>query len=107
MTDNYLLVGVILIGVVAVAVLYLAVAALLNRPETPRGRRPRRVDLSMWTSTWESTDTDAWMAPLRTGGTRTEHRIRATMRGRGLLLVKRAGRKALRLRRALAKGGRR
>ncbi len=107
MTDNYQLVSAVIIGCLALTAIGLAVSAVLHRTRARRGSRPRRIDLSMWTSTWESTDTDAWMAPLRTGGTRTEHRIRATMRGRGLLLVRRAGRKALRLRRALAKGGRR
>jgi hypothetical protein len=52
------------------------------------------------------TDTDEWMAPLRTGGSRTERHLRKTMRERGLLLAKRVGRQAARLRAALAKGGR-
>jgi hypothetical protein len=51
------------------------------------------------------TDTDEWMAPLRTGGSRTERHLRQTMRERGLLLAKRVGRQALKLRAALAKGG--
>lgn len=51
-------------------------------------------------------DADEWLDPLRTGGTRTEHRMRATFKERGLILAKRVSRKALRLRAALAKGGR-
>jgi hypothetical protein len=108
MTENYLLVGAAIAGACAVAAVCLAIGAVLHRTGRPRGRtrRPRRVDLSMWTSTWESTNTDQWMAPLRNGGTRTERRIRHTLAERGLLLARRAGRRAERLRRVLAKGGR-
>jgi hypothetical protein len=108
MRENYLMIGVVIIGLCAATVVYLAISALIGRNPRPRtrSRRPRHVDLSMWHMTWKSTDTGAWMAPLRTGGTRTEHRMRATFRDRGLLLVKRAGRRALRLRQALAKGER-
>ncbi|WP_084963301.1 hypothetical protein [Thermoactinospora rubra] len=54
----------------------------------------------------EITDPDEWLAPLRTGGTRVEHRMRQTMRERGLLLAKRVSRRARRLRAALWKGER-
>lgn len=48
---------------------------------------------------------EEWLTPLRTGGTRVERRMRQTMVDRGLLLAKRVGRQAARLRAALAKGG--
>lgn len=54
-----------------------------------------------------TTDPDEWMEPLRHGGARFEARMRQTFRERGLILAKRVGRRALRLRAALAKGGRR
>lgn len=50
---------------------------------------------------------EQWMEPLRHGGSRVEARMRQTFRERGLILAKRVGRRALRLRAALAKGGRR
>ncbi|MBB2914913.1 hypothetical protein FHS43_006225 [Streptosporangium becharense] len=70
------------------------------------GRHRYDSHLDEWAATWREQNPDAWLAPLRTGGTRTERRIRQTLAQRGLLLVKRAGRRALRLRRALVKGGR-
>lgn len=52
---------------------------------------------------------EQWMEPLRTGGTRVEHRLRRTMRERGQLLANRVSDAKLKVRRALAlmKGGRR
>ncbi|GII88215.1 hypothetical protein Ssi03_62050 [Sphaerisporangium siamense] len=98
MTENYMLVAWILAVLAAGAVIWAVAIALLDRlpRRRSRGRRPRRIDLSMWEMTWKSTDTDQWMAPLRSGGTRAERRIRQTFADRGLLLVRRAGRRARR-----------
>ncbi|MEU1736506.1 hypothetical protein [Streptosporangium sp. NPDC020145] len=68
--------------------------------------RHTRDDLAEWAEVWQEKDPAAWVAPLRTGGARTERRIRQTLAERGLLLARRVGRRARRLRRALAKGGR-
>ncbi|MFG3439870.1 hypothetical protein ACGF0J_21705 [Nonomuraea sp. NPDC047897] len=69
--------------------------------------RPDQSEWDAWAQFQKGDDPDAYMAPLRTGGSRVEARLRQTMRERGLILAKRVGRKALRLRAALAKGGRR
>lgn len=63
-----------------------------------------------WKTTHGRKGPDAadWLAPLLTGGTKVEQRLRQTMRERGLILVNRVSRRAKRLRTALArtKGGR-
>jgi hypothetical protein len=69
------------------------------------GRHGRDVS-SEWAEIWQEQNPDVWMEPLRTGSARTERRIRQTLAERGLLLARRIGRRALRLRRVLAKGGR-
>ena len=68
-----------------------------------RHAKPTSDELDRWADIWNSNDPDRWMADLRRGGTRVEHRMRATYRERGALLVNRVGRRALRLRAALAK----
>lgn len=80
----------------------------MNRHHMP-SRLATAEDLSAWDA-WDALrktdDPDEWMAPLRRGGTRAERQMRATFRDRGLMLARRAGRKALRLRAALADGDR-
>jgi len=51
-------------------------------------------------------EAEDWLRMLRTGGTRTARRISRTLRQRGLMLAKRTGRQARRLRTALAREGR-
>lgn len=62
-------------------------------------------ELADWEAIWAEQNPDAWMEPLRKGGARAEARMRATFRERGLLLARRVSRKALRLRRAVARMG--
>ncbi|MGR6922654.1 hypothetical protein ACU635_51085 [[Actinomadura] parvosata] len=74
-------------------------------PETATMPRITAADVAAYDQARKAiTDTDEWMAPLRTG---VERHLRQTMRQRGLLLAKRVGRQAARLRQALAKGGNR
>ena len=68
--------------------------------------QPRVTDdvLAEWERIWRSQNPDEWMEPLRHGGSRVEREMRKTYRERGLLLAKRVGRRARRLRQALARG---
>ncbi|MEV1245170.1 hypothetical protein [Nonomuraea sp. NPDC049750] len=75
-------------------------------PEPETATIPAVSDWDAWDPRRES-DPDRHMEPLRHGGARVEARMRQTFRERGLILAKRVGRRALRLRSALAKGGRR
>lgn len=75
-------------------------------PETSSMPRLTVADIEEWDRRRSAMTAEEWMEPLRTGGNRTEHRMRATMRERGLLLVNRVSRRARRLRQALARGGR-
>lgn len=76
-------------------------------PETASMPAITPEDVAAYDLARKTMDADEWMGPLRTGGGRVEARMRATFRERGLILAKRVSRKALRLRAALAKGGRR
>lgn len=79
-------------------------------PETASMPAITAADVAEWDQRRkEMNDPDEWMAPLRTGGARVERQMWQTFRERSLLLAKRVGRRALKLRRALAlaKGGRR
>ncbi|MGW5259622.1 hypothetical protein ACWEQG_01525 [Microbispora sp. NPDC004025] len=82
------------------------VALLLMGRHTAPQRKLTDDVLAEWEQLWRSQNPDEWMGPLRRGGSRVEQRMRQTYRDRGLLLAKRVGRKALRLRQAISKGGR-
>lgn len=75
-------------------------------PETSSMPQLTVADIEEWDRRRSAMTAEEWMKPLRTGSNRTEHRMRATMRERGLLLVNRVSRRARRLRQALARGGR-
>lgn len=77
------------------------------KPETATMPAITAADVAAYDQARRDMTPEQWMEPLRTGGSRTERHLRQTMRQRGLLLAKRVGRRALRLRQALAKGGRR
>ncbi|MDX3109719.1 hypothetical protein, partial [Nonomuraea angiospora] len=64
-------------------------------------------DVAAYDRAREEMTPDEWMEPLRTGGARVERSLRQTMRERRLLLVNRVSDATRRLRKALAKGGRR
>jgi hypothetical protein len=75
-------------------------------PETATMPAVTADDIAEFERRREEMTAEQWMEPLRHGGSRVEARMRQTFRERGLILAKRVGRKALRLRAALAKGGR-
>lgn len=76
-------------------------------PETATMPAISAADVAEWDRRRaEMTDPNEWLAPMLTGGARAERRMVATFRERGMFLAKRVGRKALRLRAALARGGR-
>ncbi|MEV0616092.1 hypothetical protein AB0I81_22455 [Nonomuraea sp. NPDC050404] len=83
----------------------------VRRDTPPVNPEPETATMPAITSDWDDwdpkreTDPDRHMEPLRHGGRRVEARMRQTFRQRGLILAKRVGRQALRLRQALAKGG--
>ena len=83
-----------------------AVADQLDRPGLIE-----RLFVRLWPGERERTarlaaEADAWSRAWRSGGTRTGRRLSRTLRQRGLMLAKRAGRQARRLRSALAREGR-
>lgn len=82
---------------------YVAVPDQLDRPGLIE-----RLWVRLWPGQRKKTarlaaEAEAWTQAWRSGGTRAERQLRKTMRERGLLLVRRAGRRARRLRAALAR----
>ncbi|MEU4577468.1 hypothetical protein [Nonomuraea sp. NPDC023979] len=76
-------------------------------PKTASMLKITAADVAEWEQRRKAMSPEEWLEPLRHGGTRTERRMRATMRERGQLLARRVSDQAKRLRAALAKGGRR
>ena len=76
-------------------------------PETATMPKITAADVTAFDQKRRAMTPDEWMEPLRTGGSRVERSLRQTMRERGLLLANRVSAATRRLRKALAKGGRR
>ena len=76
-------------------------------PETESMPRITAADVAAYDKARKAMTPEEWMEPLRTGGARVERSLRQTMRERGLLLTNRVSAATRRLRKALAKGGRR
>lgn len=91
-----------ILALVALPLAALVALLLMGKHTAPQQKHTADV-LSEWEQIWRSQNPDEWMEPLRHGGSRVEQRMRQTYRDRGLLLAKRVGRKARRLRQALAR----